>query len=277
MATEKNSGSFSVRGHIGTKQELLSLLSGIDQYIPVFFVEIEISNFAGMLFREEVGEKTDTREMLTPSDSIRHEQATAIAFSCGEDLWELFFLDEPEGTDGRSESIVSANVGGVFKSVARYSAGGPICIINRDGFASYDIDIAVFNIVGQIAFSLSLINQPRIVKKSPAASRQVRRHMERGGAKAVDAWHMVTWDLSKSTVAKVTLDPSFHKVPLHWRRGHWRKAEEHYKGAVRRHDAIRQSERLAWWQWIEGVWVGHPAFGIKKSYHAPKLSSNLAA
>ena len=41
-------------------------------------------------------------------------------------------------------------------------------------------------------------------------------------------------------------------------------AEEGWKNTTLRKDGL-------WYQWIEGFWSGHPAFGIKKAYHAPKM------
>lgn len=125
-----------------------------------------------------------------------------------------------------------------------------------------------------LPYLLALINTPRMVSKSPSAPRADRKRAHRGEGFAVDAWHRVTWDLSKETVAKVSCDPSFHKVALHWRRGHFRRAEKHYKGAIQRSDLLRPEDKDSWWQWIEGQWVGHPAFGIRRSSHAPQLKSD---
>ncbi|WP_294932383.1 hypothetical protein [uncultured Paracoccus sp.] len=132
--------------------------------------------------------------------------------------------------------------------------------------------MAGWGVAARVAFILSLISEPRILRRSPAGSRQQRRAIQRGFGFAVDAWTRVTWDLSKETVAKVSHDPTFHKMPLHWRRGHFRRAAPHFKGAIQRPDALREEDRGLWWQWIEGQWVGHPAFGLKRSVHAPRLS-----
>lgn len=128
-----------------------------------------------------------------------------------------------------------------------------------------------------VAFTCALINEPRVVQFSPALSRQQRRALQRGMGFAVDAWTRVSWDLSKETVAKVNSDPSFHKMPLHWCRGHYRRAEQHYAGAIQRPDAFRPEDRDLWWQWIDGVWKGHPAFGVKRSVHAPVMSAGKLA
>lgn len=123
-----------------------------------------------------------------------------------------------------------------------------------------------------VAFILSLINTPSLTRLTPAGTRQQRRAAQRGMGFAPDAWTRVSWDISAETVARISRDPDFHKVPLHWRRGHYRRALPHYKGAVQLPDAILPEHRTGWWQWIEAQWVGHPAFGVKRSIHAPRLS-----
>ena len=129
-----------------------------------------------------------------------------------------------------------------------------------------------YNMLELVAFILATINEPRIVKLTPAGTRQQRRAARSGMGFAIDAWTRVSWDLSKPTSAKQTRDGTFHNRPLHYRRGHFRRAKDYYKGAVRRPDAFRIEDRNLWWQWIDGQWVGHPAFGVKRSVHSPYLS-----
>jgi len=119
----------------------------------------------------------------------------------------------------------------------------------------------------QVSTLLHLINKPRKVKTNPLAqTRQVKRQIARGMGFAVDAWHRVSWDIDKPVVAKEPYDKKFHKMPLHFNKGHWKNALEHHSKSVQRDDED------GWWTWIEGYWAGHPAFGIKKTYHAPKKS-----
>lgn len=132
-------------------------------------------------------------------------------------------------------------------------------------------------LVEVFSYLMALINEPRIVVRHPSGTRQQRRAAHRGMGFAVDAWTRVSWDLSKATIAKINCDPTFHKVPLHWRRGHYRRALPHFKGAIQRPDALRPDDRAGWWQWIGEQWVGHPAFGIKRSIHAPKMSTGALA
>ncbi|MEP0639914.1 MAG: hypothetical protein ABJC93_13345, partial [Roseobacter sp.] len=94
-----------------------------------------------------------------------------------------------------------------------------------------------------LGYVLALINEPRVVRRSASGSRPARRALQRGMGFAVDAWTRVSWDLSKATVAKISCDPAFHNVPLHWRRGHYRRALPHFNGAIQRPDALRVEDR----------------------------------
>ena len=110
----------------------------------------------------------------------------------------------------------------------------------------------------------SILNQPSFTTREPAGSRQERRAAKRSGGYASDAWHKVTWNIGEEVKAKLTRDEPVRCMPLHYTRGHWRKGQEGWTNTTQRKDGL-------WYQWIEGYWSGHPAFGIKKSYHAPKM------
>ncbi len=118
-----------------------------------------------------------------------------------------------------------------------------------------------------VASMCSLLNQPGVTKKEPAGSRQERRAAQRSGGYAADAWHKVTWNIGEEVKAKLTRDEPVRCMPLHYTRGHWRRAEEGWKNTTLRKDGL-------WYQWIEGFWSGHPAFGVKKAYHAPKMGKS---
>lgn len=118
-----------------------------------------------------------------------------------------------------------------------------------------------------VAAVCSVINQPGFLKREPAGSRQERRAAQRSGGYTPDAWQRITWNIGEQTKAKLTRDEPVRCMPLHYTRGHWRKAQEGWKNAEKRKDG-------GWYQWIEGYWSGHPAFGIKKSYHAPKMAAS---
>ncbi|AKG94566.1 hypothetical protein Shpa_56 [Paracoccus phage Shpa] len=244
--------------------------------VPAFLISPDIAEFALSLVADEMDGKDGWGDCRIPADAIRHAQATVIAIEHenGEGV-EVYAIDERQDRAvGDAESIVCEWRDNKMAILGNFIAGGHSFISDKlIGKQSPEQAHETAFIIAAVAFILSLINQPRLVRKSPMLSRQQRRAHHRGGFKAVDAWHRVTWDLSKETAAKVARDPTYHKVPLHWRRGHFRRAEAHYKGAIQRPDALREEERSMWWQWIEGQWVGHPAFGIKRSIHAPKLST----
>ena len=129
-----------------------------------------------------------------------------------------------------------------------------------------------------IVMTLHVINQPRLVERGPAASRAKRmaaRHW--GFGKPVNAWHRVSWRIGDTVRAKIARDPGFHKMPLHFARGHWRRAEPHFGGATQLPNAIEPRLREGWWQWIEGCLKGHPCFGRKVSYHDPRISEKMIA
>lgn len=258
-----------------TEGELKQFLTACG--LPAFVIRDDVSIFAQRLVQAEMVGKSSWSELVIPNDAKRHGRAMIIAIQVSSGF-DVFGLDEVEGQpDGASESIVYMFENGPIH-IGNFVPGGHAFLENKFGQRlSLEQGQDFSAVLASLAFMLSLINQPRLLRRDPFLSRQQRRAAQRGGAKAVDAWHQVTWDISKETAAKVSADPSYHKVPLHWRRGHFRRAEAHYKGAIQRPDALRPEERDLWWQWIEGQWVGHPAFGIKQSLHAPKLSTGELA
>ena len=120
------------------------------------------------------------------------------------------------------------------------------------------------NIILLSAFVCDIINQPRFVIRSPAATRQQRKFMMRARKISTDAWHKIEWNIAEPVYAPNEPKDVGWNMPLHYKRGHWRKAEAHWDDVVIRKDGKP-------YKWIEGYWAGHPAYGIKKSYHAPKL------
>ena len=115
---------------------------------------------------------------------------------------------------------------------------------------------------------IRLINSPRLTKKG-LIPRQQRRSAAKGMGKAVDSWHRVQWDIDKPVSAREPYDKGFHKMPLHFNRGHWKRAEKHHPKSRQRPNAYKPEHRTGWWTWIDGYWAGHPAFGFKKQYWTP--------
>ena len=115
-----------------------------------------------------------------------------------------------------------------------------------------------------IGLTFSLINQPRFVIRSETGTRQLRRQMNRGHGIATDAWHKIQWNLNEPVVEKDKGERGGWHLPLHYTRGHWRRGQPHWENIVIRKDGLP-------YKWIEGFWSGHPAYGFKKSYHAPTV------
>lgn len=248
---------------------------------PGFVIDWPIFAFAYQLAAEEMRDIEAWSDCRIPADAIRHSDIMLFAMPVTEkgDKFVCYCLsrwaDKPAGDPESGVTILQPDG---FMDVGYFAPSGQLSVKPPKGGEFKDREGHDFSFTVLLsAFLLSLINQPRIVRKAPLLSRQQRRAEQRGGNLAVDSWHRVTWDLSKETVAKASRDESFHKMPLHWRRGHFRRAESHFRNAVQRPDAIRPSEREGWWQWIDGLWVGHPAFGLKIGVHAPKMTSGRLA
>jgi hypothetical protein len=117
-----------------------------------------------------------------------------------------------------------------------------------------------------VAGLLQTINQPRFVVQGKRDVSLVKRQAfkKSAGRFTPDSWNMITWNVDKPVKAKHYEEGSGGRQALHFRRGHWRKAEEGWERS-------RWSEtRSRWEQYIHGYEAGHPAFGVKKSYHLPR-------
>jgi hypothetical protein len=140
---------------------------------------------------------------------------------------------------------------------------------------SYDTSLAhkdfkeVPELIRCVSLFVSLINQPRFVVEVPAISRQLRRQIQRRSNQEDFSPVRVEWNIGERVKDQLRQSAPERCMPLHFRRGHWRRAESHFVGAVQRTDAIFEADRDSWWQWISEIWVGHPAYGFKKSVHAP--------
>ena len=114
------------------------------------------------------------------------------------------------------------------------------------------------------AYMLDLINTPAFVTKD-TLPRATRRRIDRNsGTNASDRIRVVSWNLTKPKLeAGETVGCGRH-MPLHYTRGHWRQCAAHLDRAQLHDDGVHR-------MWIEGFWSGHPAYGIVRSIHAPKL------
>lgn len=262
-----------------TEQKIIEMMMRAD--CPGFILSADLSEFAQELVLGEISGVAHWGDVVIPADARRHAQGMVMAFPLrnGSGKYGVCFLDEPDDQpEGSPESIVYEIFEDGPRHLGNFIAGGVTFIEERWRNVWSDSEKhRSQSVIAACAFALSVINQPCVTKPEHLLSRQQRRAAQRDGKKCADKWTRVSWDLSAETAAKAARNPSFRKVPLHWRRGHYRIAEAHYKGAVQRPDAIRPEDRGLWWQWINPQWVGHPAFGVKRSIHAPKMTTKHLA
>ena len=167
--------------------------------------------------------------------------------------------------------------------LASYKLGEQVYLTHKDEkgkptFSTFDTikkeNIKIFEnawvLIESYLMILRVINSPRLTDKKPPGTRQQRRRIAMGMGKAVDAWHRVSWNIDKAAIAKEPFDKGFHKMPLHFNRGHWKRALEHHPKSRQRPNALKPEHRTGWWTWIDGYFAGHPAFGFKKQYWKPK-------
>ena len=139
---------------------------------------------------------------------------------------------------------------------------------DRDKVSDWDEGkVATFtNIILTVAGAFELINNPRFVISEAAGTRTQRRQMKREQNIPLEAWHKISWNVDEDSVEVGDGDRGGWHMPLHYTRGHFRRGEPHWEDAVERNGV--------YYKWIEGFWSGHPAYGIKKGYHAPKLKAS---
>lgn len=117
-----------------------------------------------------------------------------------------------------------------------------------------------------VAMALQTINQPRFVIPSKRDVSMVKRQAFRKatGRFTPDSWNLVSWNVEKPVKAKPYEEGGGGKQALHFRRGHWRKGKEEWA------QSRWSDQRNRWEIYIHGYEAGHPAFGVKKSYHMPR-------
>lgn len=132
----------------------------------------------------------------------------------------------------------------------------------------------------KIAVCMSLVNEPRRVLTNPASglnwSRQHRKAVECATGKAALAYTVVSWELGAAVRARITTgDDKTLKQPLHWCRGHWRRARQ----GMDRAEWISptQGAPAGWYIWVQDYWKGHPSLGIKLQMHAPRRAGEKSA
>ena len=153
---------------------------------------------------------------------------------------------------------------------------GQICVaLNDDCIFDYSTDYLNLNDEdrGVIERSLRIvcgmlqtINTPRLVVPTRQKVHQFHKEKLKKslGNFIPDAWNMVEWNVDEPVKSKEHEEGTGARLPLHFRRGYPRKAEEHWKGAY------WSTIRNRYEQYIHGYEAGHPAFGVKKNYHLPR-------
>jgi hypothetical protein len=190
-----------------------------------------------------------------------------ITFSDGPSNLPFMYLGvvDPAGSGKNIIYLISPYFGAMFMGSYQVGVEQPLRISGHAlGLSDAAQQFHTMHVL-TVATTCSILNQPSFTKREPAGSRQERRAAKRSGSYATDAWHKISWNIGEAVKAKLTRDEPTRCMPLHYTRGHWRKAEEGWNNVERRKDGL-------WYQWIEGYWSGHPAFGVKRSYHAPKLA-----
>ena len=117
----------------------------------------------------------------------------------------------------------------------------------------------------KVAAYLQTINKPRFVKTGKISYSQTKRLSAKKGLKRfiADQWNMVAWNVDEPVEAKSYEEGRGGRQALHYRRGFYRRALPHWEGA----EIIDGLWRI----YIEGYEAGHPAFGVLKSYHLPRI------
>lgn len=131
---------------------------------------------------------------------------------------------------------------------------------------NFDIQIIAY----KCALFLTLLNEPRYVRRCDVSTRAERRRIKKKTGITVPGWHRVTWNIAGPVSAWRGQTDMRHGVALHFRRAHWRRANE---GGPK---AERRNCQSGWWCWVRESWAGHPAFGVRLHHYTPKLTVDAA-
>lgn len=126
-----------------------------------------------------------------------------------------------------------------------------------------------------ISTSIILANQ-EITTESAAGIRQQRKAAAKRHKIKPERWSKICWNVQEPARQSDKNADQIIRHPLHFTRGHWRKALESHPKSVQRPSAINEQNRLLWWTWIDGYWSGHPAYGFKKSVYQPEIKNPFA-
>lgn len=201
-----------------------------------------------------------------PADTVR--LVGEVSLSDGERrIMHMRLRRESEwGLAAGKESAVSAYV--YFPSESKYTWIGSFsyesnhCMTPKHQNKDDELLCAQTTLIA--AYMLDLINTPAFVTKD-TLPRATRRRIDRNsGTNASDRIRVVSWNLTKPKLEAGETAGCGRHMPLHYTRGHWRQCAAHLDRAHLHDDGVHR-------MWIEGFWSGHPAYGIVRSIHAPKL------
>jgi len=255
-------------------EDVLMARAALEAFETCDFYEIEDSVakatddvFENTFGGRDVGEIVIDKDCRLPSKVCAFwSPGSKVRFFGREEHFPFMYLamEGAEESDSIYVFLVSPYFGTLHKGNYTPGTQGSVRLSGEVEFGSVEnMQVHAAHVL-TVAALCSILNQPSFTKSEPAGSRQERRAAKRSGSYASDAWHKITWNIGEEVKAKLTRDEPVRCMPLHYTRGHWRRAEEGWKNTTQRKDGL-------WYQWIEGFWSGHPAFGIKKSYHAPKM------
>lgn len=124
-----------------------------------------------------------------------------------------------------------------------------------------------------VGYCVALMAAPRLVACTDRTTpRPLRRRAPVRLPQQDWAWTEVTWTIDGRASAKgarAAAIPVAHRRPLHWCRGHWRRAARHHPAAQYLSDLPGRPP--GFYTWIPGVWKGHPSYGVKLQRHCPTL------
>ena len=94
----------------------------------------------------------------------------------------------------------------------------------------WDLKVEAQEMLRIVAAMLQTINQPRYVRRSQRDVSQIKRQRIKNslGRYIPDAWNMISWNVDAPVVSKTSEEGTGSRQGLHYRRGHWRKAESHW-------------------------------------------------
>lgn len=124
------------------------------------------------------------------------------------------------------------------------------------------------NTLPLVAYFWSVVNSPGMSETGVFGGRADRRRQIRSTGVA---FRVVRWKVGAGRAGAAHGNTGRKGVPLHFRRGHYRRANSHYKGAMFLERFVAD-QPPGWFQWIEGQFVGSPEFGVVRHAYAPKLS-----